>query len=148
MIIGVDYWMTWNSGKCLHMFNTFLSALLQKFMDCTRGIVPPASGKFHMYWQLGSSQDLIMKHCPRLLQYSRTYSRHGNIHHVYEAFMQLVQDNENASPSTNLGPEFVFDLLGLRTVGVYNILQLSSPGPKPFSPKPKTMGPWAYTKIS
>ena len=89
-----------------------------------------------------------MKHCPRLMQYSRTYSRHGNIHHVYEAFMQLVQDNENASPSTNLGPEFVFDLLGLRTVGVYNILQLSSPGPKPFSPKPKTMGPWAYTKIS
>ena len=25
--------------------------------------------------------------------------------------------------------------------------QLSSPGPKPFSPKPKTKGPWADTKL-
>ena len=28
-----------------------------------------------------------------------------------------------------------------------DISKLSSPGPKPFSPKPKTMGPWAVTKI-
>ena len=116
MIIGVDYWMTCNSGKGLHMFNTFLSALLQKFMDCTRGIVPPASGKFHMYWQLGSSQDLIMKHCPRLLQYSRTYSRHGNIHHVYEAFMQLVRDNESGSPSPNPWFRISIKLLGTQNV--------------------------------
>ena len=25
--------------------------------------------------------------------------------------------------------------------------ELSSPGPKPFSPKPKTKGPWADTKM-
>ena len=41
--------MTGNSGKCLHMFNTFLSVLLLQFMDFTQGIVPPTSGKFHMY---------------------------------------------------------------------------------------------------
>ena len=26
--------------------------------------------------------------------------------------------------------------------------KISNPGPKPFSPKPKTKGLWAYTKIS
>ena len=34
-----------------------------------------------------------------------------------------------------------------RPVEVGKRMKLSSPGPKPFSPKPKTEGPWADTKM-
>ena len=42
---------------------------------------------------------------------------------------------------------FIINFSTYNIVYRYLVRELSSPGPKPFSPKPKTKGPWADTKL-